>query len=261
MRTLWCARWQLSVLAFALICMSLPGWTQTTPRREITLDAVTLNSTFLEVLSIKGAPSLVGPSVTSADEVLSYLDPQPDTTPVAIPGMSPGGMAVPGAPSMMPGSSMAPGMALPAKPVENYIVWCYPGKDAHAGCVTFVFFNRRGVVVGVVVNAVSPNLPTSISTASGVTIGTKLTEIVKKYDWPDPFTTVSAYYYCSYPAYNVTYALDQQNHKVVSMAIGLPFVVTIGQEGKTSPGMRMPGGGAYPGGAYPGGAAYPAMRY
>ena len=188
--------------------------------------------------------------------MITYLQEQPAPVQMnpflAAPGMRPG---MP--PAQM--SAQTAGMgntATPAKPQENYIVWVYnyhhTSVKSTGNWKMYVFFNQRGQVVCLVVKAEDPNVQTGVHTAGGVNIGTSLLDIVnkRKYDWPEPFTTVGSFYYCEYPSQNVTYGLDQRTRQVVSMSIGLPLVVTESvtngatnaplQPGAVTPGPRYP---------------------
>ena len=233
---------QLLALTALLMLMSMPMWSQAQqPPRELTLNAVTINNTFLEVMTRHGAPHYVGPALQNADSVQTLLDASTSALgQVAVPGAptAPGALR-PGAPSMTAGAGVL-GQLLPTRLREDYIVWMYEGNghtpNSNAGFSTYVFFNKRGVVVGVVVNATKANAVADIATASGMTFGTSQLDIVKKYDWPDPFVVVGPDFYFSYPSYNVTFGLDQSTRKVVSIAIGLPFVVTASSEQKAATG-------------------------
>jgi hypothetical protein len=110
------------------------------------------------------------------------------------------------------------------------MVWRYDGNgktpDAEASFTTYVFLNDMGVVEAVVVNLNNPEAVLNIQTETGVTFGTKLSDIVKIYNWPQPFTRVGNLYYCSYPEQKVTFALDTTTRKVTCISIGVAFVVT-----------------------------------
>lgn len=248
MRISRCPRWHWLALGLLLV-MSMPAWSQVKQPRELTLNAVTINTSFLEVLNRRGAPAFIGPAVSEADTIQTLMDTAPTGLGGAIPGMPANYM--PGMPPMMMGTVM-PQAAKVTKPKEEYVVWMYEGgtpgeDDPSAGWYTFIFFNNRGFVVAVVIRALTPNIPTGVSTASGISIGSKMMDIVKSYDWPDQFTTVGSSYYCSYPENNVTFAMEQNTRKVVSIAIGLPFTVTVANpKGAGSPLMApgmMPGAG------------------
>ncbi len=230
MRTFLCAGWQWLVLITVFVVLGMPGRAQA-PQREVTLDSVTLNSTYLDVLdTFKRMPDCIGPAADSVDD-MSYLNTQQGTLTMAVPGAPMLGV-IPGMPSMIPGSRMpANNASTPAaKPQEHYTIWCYihgninkTGREI-AIWETYVFFNQRGLVVGVMVAAPTPTNLINVQTETGVKIGTPMIDVVKLYDWPDPFTTVGPYYYCTYPAQNVTFGLDQQTHRVVCIAIGLSYV-------------------------------------
>ncbi len=222
MRTSFHAGWQLPMLALLLVVLSMPIWADTLPT-ETELNKIKLNSMFSDVLTNKGAPTFIGPSVENADGLMALLEAPPATAMSAMLGMFGGPM--PGRPRMIPGAPTPTTPDTTTKPPENYMVWLYEKHDAQfRWWNTYVFFNERGVVVGVVVIAESPNVTTPVQTESHVKIGTPLMDIVGNYDWPDPFTTVGSDYYCNYPANNVTYGLDQRSHRVISIAVGLPFV-------------------------------------
>ena len=219
--------WQQCIIVGGLLALLAPGWAQTRLPNEVVLNGITLNSTFIEVLARRGLPHTIGPSVTGLSSVAALLRPS-DPKPamfgipgtVGMPGMGPLG-AIPG----MPGAT-----AQPKKNPGPFMVWRYDGNgktpDAKANITTYVFFNEQGVVAAVVVNLNNKEANPDIRTEGGVSFGTKLSDIVKKYDWPEPFSRVGPLYLCIYPVYNVTYALDTSSRKVVCISIGMPFALT-----------------------------------
>jgi len=210
------------MLVILLVVLGVPIWADKPPV-ETALNAINVNKdTFIDVLTEKGAPAYIGPALLDIDALMTFLSTSTATEPFMTPG--PVNMApMPGRPSITTGSSMPAlsSSASSARPPENYMVWLYPYHDWNM----YVFFNQRGLVVGVIVAAANPNVQARITTEGHVHIGTQLMDIVGNYDWPDPFTTVGPDYYCNYPEYNVTYGLEQRSHQVVSIAVGLPFVV------------------------------------
>ncbi|MHB0936933.1 MAG: hypothetical protein ACYDCO_11875 [Armatimonadota bacterium] len=256
-------RWQQFLVLGCLLMLFVPGWAQTRLPEEMLLNNVSLNSTYVEVLKRRGIPHFIGPAVTGMASVTALLKP-------AEPKQAPRGPATPGGLANRPLGPAAPpntapygglyGPAIdapltPAQPkkVGPYMIWRYDGNntngksDPKATITTYVFFNERGVVEAVVVNQNNPKGFADIQTESGVTFGTKLSDIVKKYDWPDPFTRNGNFYYCYYPAQNVTFGLDTETRKVKCIGIGTSFIVTsqtldASQETTVTPGSGMPGG-------------------
>lgn len=233
-------RWQQLLVLGCLLTLFVPGVAQTKLPTEMLLNNVSLNSTYVEVLKRRGIPHFIGPAVTGMDSVTTLLKP-------AEPKQTPRGAAVPqGAPATQPYNPGYPSNAdtrygpntdtplTPAQPkkVGPYMIWRYDGNnttgksDPKAAITTYVFFNERGIVEAVVVNQNTQKGFADIQTESGIAFGTKLSDIVKKYDWPDPFTRVGEFYYCNYPAQNVTFGLDTESRKVTCIGIGTPFIVT-----------------------------------
>lgn len=253
MRTSFRAGWRLPMLALLLVVLGMRGWADAQPA-ETELNNIKLNSMFTDVLAVKGAPTSFGPAVAEADNLMALLENPPTTTLSAVPG-APGGMPGPGRPSFMPGSSMpgmSPGMPeATKKPKPQYAIWLY----ASTNWATYVFFNQRGLVVGVVVAAKNPQVKVPVQTQSNFHIGSKLMDVVAYYDWPDPFTTVGSDYYCTYPASTITFGLEQRSHEVVSIAIGVPYVADTAQARQ---GSKMPGAPGMMMGA-PGAPGFPSM--
>ena len=264
-------RWQQLLVLGCVCALLVPGWAQQAKLpEEMLLNNVSLNSTYVEVLKRRGIPHFIGPSVSGMSAVTALLRPAEPKQAMGAPARPniPGAPAYsPAAPAYSPAaptgvyapnSAYGPSTTVPLAPPRPektgpYMIWRYDGNsttgkaDPKAAVTTYVFFNERGVVDAVVVNQNNPKGINNIQTESGITFGTKLSDIVKKYDWPEPFTRVGSFYYCNYPAYNVTFALDTESRKVSCISIGVPFIVTAqtleaGEQAKVAPGAGTPGG-------------------
>lgn len=242
----------LAVAALALM-LAAPAMAQS--RRESTLNEVTLNFSATDVLQKRGLPHYIGPALPGADAIEKILNPPPEL-------MS----AVAGAPAAPAGPGMPDpnGVAGPPKPKpeEEYIVWMYEGNSKFGpnpgqGFSTYVIFDKFGKVVGVVLTLTSPtvipspNIQTSSVGPNGerVGFGTRLIDMVKVYDWPDPFVRIDKCYFCAYPDRNITISVDTATRKVVGMSLGMPLTVIRTAE-KSADGNNpfMGGPGALPGG-------------
>lgn len=243
--------WRSMLLLAGLLALGCTAWAQARLTPEVELNNVTLNSTFVEVLTRHGIPHYIGPAVTGADTITSLLSSQP------MPKTGPGAAGTPGGPGaggMYPGamgggddpmggaarggglgagagiSLVGPdGLPKPEEKKKQYMIWRYDGKgpvpDARAGYSMYVFFNERGTVEGVVVVQTGLRVTENIRTDSGFGFGAKMFDIVKRYEWPDPLARIGSLYFCNYPAYNVTFALDGESRKVLCIGIGLPLAV------------------------------------
>lgn len=256
MRSYPSCRWLMLMYVVLVAALTTPGWAQRAAQSEVTLDKVTLNATFIEVLNSRGVPHRIGPALTGADAITNLLNPPPVTA--VIGGAMPPPDAVPaGVAAGASGAAKPQNIAL--KPQDTWMIWVYEGSgplpDPQAPVITYVFFDTQGQVAGVVVSARSPQVSSVIRTESGIGFGTKLSDIVKKYDWPQPFTRVGPYYFCSYPVQNVTFSLDTGSRKVQAIAIGLPITVV---RSLTS---VVRGDGAAPAGALPGSFRAPTHAY
>lgn len=266
-------RWQQALVLGWLCALLAPGWAQqSTLPVEMLLNDVSINTTYVEVLKRRGMPHYIGPSVSGISAVNNLLRPPEPKVAAPMP-TQPGAPTAPaynpaaptgpygGAYGQNPMAPYGAGAAtMPAPQPEKtgpYMIWRYDGNstngkaDPKAPVTTYVFFNDRGKVEAVVVNRNNPKAVTNIQTESGITFGTKLSDIVRKYDWPEPFTRVGNHYYCHYPAYNVTFALDTESRKVTCIGIGVPFIVTAqtlepGEQAKVATGAGGPGAGLQP---------------
>ncbi len=256
MRSYLSCRWLMLMLVVLAAALMAPGWAQRAAQSEVTLDKVTLNATFIEVLNSRGMPHRIGPALTGADAITNLLNPPPVTTMLGG-GMPPPDAMPAGVAAGTPGTTKQQNIAL--KPQDTWMIWVYEGSgrlpDPQAPVMTYVFFDTQGQVAGIVASARSPQVSSVIRTESGIGFGTKLTDIVKKYDWPQPFTRVGPYYFCSYPAQNVTFSLDTGSRKVQVIAIGLPITVV---RSLTS---VVRGSSATPAGALPGSFRAPTHAY
>jgi len=315
-------RWQQFLIVGCLLVLFVPGWAQedfpleaqsTIPVEKV-LNNITLESKYLDVLTRRGVPHYIGPSVAGISTISGLLQPR-EQTPTTSGVIGPAGMAAfPPRTAYAPNSPYAMGPTAMAQPLQEstYMIWRYDGNgktpDPNAAFTTYVFLNEEGKVKAVVVNlnprqetslaplrtpgkaltVAKPNSPKAVAvvdirTESGISFGTKLSDIVKQYNWPEPFTRVGNLYYCNYPAQNVTFALDATTRKVTCIGIGASFTVTAqtlvpGQAATVSTGAgrtmvpSVPGGYANgmqgmspmipgmmsPGGMYPpGGGMYP----
>lgn len=104
MRTSFRAGWRLPMLAMLLVVLGMRTWADNQPPIETGLDGIKLNSTFNEVLMLKGAPTFIGPAVQSLDRLVTLLEVPPVTASITVPGAF--GAPRPGMPSMISGSSM-----------------------------------------------------------------------------------------------------------------------------------------------------------
>jgi len=275
-------RWAQLVMLGCLLTLFAPGWAQKPLPSEVLLNGVALNSPYTEVLARHGAPHYIGPAVFGMATVTTLLRPaEPRTVAPTTPG-APGAFNPAAPPNTYNPPLTNPYGANPTasqpKKEGPYMIWRYDGNgrtpDPRANVTTYVFFNEQGVVEAVVVYLNNLRSSPDIQTESGVTFGTKLSDIVKRYDWPEPFTRVGNLYYCSYPAYDVTFALgtaEPMARKVMCIGIGTPFVVTAqalvpGESATASmtPGMMPPGGAMIPvppmsPGGYPGEGMPPGM--
>lgn len=232
-------------------------------KRETTLNEVTLNFTAPQVIDKRGMPHYIGPALPGADAIEKILNPPPE-----LPTMgASGGPMAPAGPGM-PDPSAVAGPPKP-KPEDEYIVWMYEGnsKDGTAslgeGFSTYVIFDKFGKVVGVTVawdkaDGFPPPIFSTRRGANGekVGFGTRLIDMVKLYDWPDPFVRLDKYYFCAYPDANIAFSLDTGTRKVMVMSVGM-LVTVLKSEGKSdssSGGPLLSGPGALPG---PGGAVMP----
>jgi len=230
-----------------LLVLAVPVWPQVALSPEVMLNDVTLNSTFVEVLTRRGIPHFIGPSVNSSEAITQLLSTRPLPAEPVTPGAA-GGLGAPGAPrqpyrggAMPPAGTNWPatgmgtptGEALPqpAKEKKPHMVWRYDGNgpkpDPKAGMTTYVFFNERGTVEAVVVNKTGERVAADIRTESGFGFGAKMFDIVKRYEWPEPLARVGSLYFCAYPNYNVTFAADSASRKVVCIAIGLNMQLAV----------------------------------
>ena len=141
------------------------------------------------------------------------------------------------------------------------MVWRYDGNgpkpDGRAGFSTYIFFNDRGTVEGVVVIQTADNMRADIRTESGYGFGTKMFDLVKRYEWPEPLSRVGGLYLCPYPKSNVTFALDGASRKVVCIAIGMSLAV-MSQTGSEVVTTTLLSPAAGPGGLLPGLSPEPA---
>jgi len=227
--------WRQIVMAVCMSMLLVPVWAQvvqeTKIKPEVLLNGISLDSTFREVLTRRGVPHYIGPSISGVDSVTRLLSPAQQK--------GAAGPAVPVNPNMPGGRQIPPQYGMNAGPAqiqvepkkENiYMVWRYDGNgktpDPKASYTTYVFINDEGIVEAVVVNLNNPESSPNIETETGITFGTRLSDIVKIYNWPEPFTRAGSLYYCSYPEQRVTFALDANTRKVTCISIGVPFVVT-----------------------------------
>jgi hypothetical protein len=255
--------WTCLALLAITLGMVAPATAQV--RRESTLNGVTINSGCLEVLKALGMPQYIGPALPGAAAIEKILNPPPEMATMTGPAapMAPAG---PG----MPDPGLAAGPPKP-KPEEEYIVWMYQGVKSdgsrytvnlNGGHCTYVILDKYGKVVGVVVAVDNPNINPGIYTASRdadgkrVGFGTRLIDMVKVFDWPEPFARIDKYYFCAYPDRNITFSLDTATRKVVVMALGMPVTVIRGAEKTDAANNGILGGAGLPGGL-PGGMVLP----
>lgn len=215
----------------------VPASAQMRPGRETQLGGVTLGSTFVEVLRDLGMPAMIGPALGSADDISEYLNPVKPQASVA--------MAAPAAAPMGPvGPGMASGMgsgATAPKPQPEYTIFLYRNRGG-AIWNHYVFFNRGGYVVSIVATVASPGKQAPARAATNVGFAQRLTEVVRAYDWPEPFAKVGSNYFCNYPDRNIAFSLDTGTRTVIGIAVGVPMTVLPSENSKTGTG----GGGGNP---------------
>jgi hypothetical protein len=223
-------------------------------RRETSLNGVFLNSSFLDVLKVRGIPHFIGPALAGVGAIETILNPPPIAVMPTMASAPGAGMGGPGSPDAGAMAGIAP---LEKRPEEDYILWMYEGNDRNvphpeAGYITYVVFSKAGSVIGVAVVQTDLNKPVGIGTSTGMTFGKRLIEMVEKYDWPEPFARVDTYYFCSYPDRNVTFSLDVATRKIAVIAIGIPMTV-VRNKGEGTPGASGAPGmpGMLPGGPIP----------
>jgi len=260
-----------------MVCMSISlapilaqDVQETTIKAEMILNSISLDSKINDVLTYRGMPHYIGPSVSGVGSIDSLLR-SPEQRSAALPATTVN--------PNMPGMRQPPQYGMNAGPAqvtmepkkENiYMVWRYDGNgktpDPKASFTTYLFINKDGKVEAVVVNLNNPEAHPNIQTETGITFGTRLSDIIKIYNWPEPFTRVGSLYYCNYPEQRVTFGLDANTRKVTCISIGVPFVVTAqslesGQAARAEaaqgrPALVVPqasGGGLTPFGMPPGG--------
>lgn len=241
-----------------------------------TLNHVKLGMTFKEVLAATfKPPDLIGPTLSSVDEVNNILNPPPASSTgagVGMPGM-PGAPGMPGMPgvmtppvsSPMPSPSPMPPSGMPGpftsgpsgtsstpdlvpKGRSDYVIWVY--KD-HSGItkmqyVTYVVFNRglatdadAGKVVGVVlwqISQVRKSDKSNLDTpVPELQLGSNMTELIAKYNYPKPLAKIDANFFLAYPDQQIAYTVSATSHKVIGIAIGAKMLTVVSRTSTTTP--------------------------
>lgn len=222
------------------------------PERQ--LNGITLGSSYADVLAKRGMPLGVGPAVNSVDEIWNLLDPPPIEVAEELRSV-----AAPGVPST--GASR---MALYAEMKERayqlrpeYVIWEYVQRNAQgkidpkAAWATYVIFDGKGKVIGVVVMAdhAGATVPAEIRTKSDIRIGSLLFDVTRTYSWPDPLIQYGNYFFCNYPDQDVAFTVNADTRRVTAIAIGLPVTANLLNNSRSSvenptpttlPGMNLP---------------------
>lgn len=254
-------RWHwLAVIALMCIAVAPAKAQWDSGDDSLLLNGVGLNWTFDQVFAVRGAPHFIGPSVDDVTDINNILNPPPLPSSASDMSMMTGAAPMmPGMPAypagMMPGMPGAdPSMAsmgpteIPKTPKgrSDCIVWMYEGNDkmapkADAGWYTYVIFNRKsGTVESVIVWSADPTKPAGIpKLKDGITLGSKLSDLLAIYEYPDSFFKVGACFVCPYGGQQLSFSISVKTRKILGIAMGKKQLTVIpGQKVQTG---GMPG--------------------
>ncbi|HEX2948063.1 MAG TPA: hypothetical protein VHV83_00585 [Armatimonadota bacterium] len=207
--------------------------------QQVSLNGVNLNAKYNEVLSAKGMPHYIGPSLESADDITNILIPPPLPTTAsaggdtglmpamgADPGLAGGGFApgVPVAPTVGTGGSTTADQK--PKGQFDYVIWMYEGNskngpDKKDGFTTYVFFDKKnGTVIEVVTWLNDLKRSIDVKAPNSIALGSSLSKILSTFGYPKPFAKIGANFVCPYPDKQVTFSIDAATKKVIGIAVG-----------------------------------------